>query len=212
METFSVLLALCVGNSLVTGEFHAQRPVMLPLICAWTNKWLNNGGAADLRRHRTLCDITVMNFYDSMIRNTVFVLIPLLVRISFLWCFVCYKKWFYECTEGSFEFGKTVTISPNYDICIFQQELVYLLIIISPPCRIYSSVNRVSIGSDNGLSPFWHQGIIWTNAEVVLIGPWGTTFNEIVIKIQQFSIKKICLKMLSGKWQPFCVGLNVLSN
>ena len=27
METFSALLALCVGNSLVTGEFPAQRPV-----------------------------------------------------------------------------------------------------------------------------------------------------------------------------------------
>ena len=28
VETFSVLLALCVGNSLVTGEFPSQRPVM----------------------------------------------------------------------------------------------------------------------------------------------------------------------------------------
>ena len=27
METFSVLLAICAGNSLVTGEFPAQRPV-----------------------------------------------------------------------------------------------------------------------------------------------------------------------------------------
>ena len=27
METFSALLALCVGNSLVTGEFPSQRPV-----------------------------------------------------------------------------------------------------------------------------------------------------------------------------------------
>ena len=26
METFSVLLALCAGNSPVTGEFPAQRP------------------------------------------------------------------------------------------------------------------------------------------------------------------------------------------
>ena len=29
METFSVLLALCVGNSPVTGEFSTQRPVTL---------------------------------------------------------------------------------------------------------------------------------------------------------------------------------------
>ena len=28
METFSVLLVLCAGNSPVTGEFPTQRPVM----------------------------------------------------------------------------------------------------------------------------------------------------------------------------------------
>ena len=28
METFSALLAICAGNSPVTGEFPAQRPVM----------------------------------------------------------------------------------------------------------------------------------------------------------------------------------------
>ena len=28
METFSELLAICMGNLLVTGEFPAQRPVM----------------------------------------------------------------------------------------------------------------------------------------------------------------------------------------
>ena len=29
METFSALLALCVGNSPVSGEFPSQRPVTL---------------------------------------------------------------------------------------------------------------------------------------------------------------------------------------
>ena len=35
METFSALLAICAGNSLVTGEFPAQRPVMqsFELVC-----------------------------------------------------------------------------------------------------------------------------------------------------------------------------------
>ena len=28
IETFCVLLAICAGNSLITGEFHTQRPVM----------------------------------------------------------------------------------------------------------------------------------------------------------------------------------------
>ena len=39
------------------------------------------------------------------------------------------------------------------------------------------------IGSDNGLLPGRHQAIIWTNAEILSIGPIGTNFSEISIKI-----------------------------
>ena len=64
METFSALLALCAGNSPVTGEFSAQRPVMLSfdvsLVCVWINDWVNNCEAGDLRRHRAHYDVTVM--------------------------------------------------------------------------------------------------------------------------------------------------------
>ena len=66
------------------------------------------------------------------------------------------------------------------------------------------------IGSDNGLSPGRSQAIIWTNTGLLWIGPLGTYFNEIRIKIQQFSLKKIHLKMSSGKCRPSCLGLNVL--
>ena len=55
-----------------------------------------------------------------------------------------------------------------------------------------------------------HQAIIWTNADLLLIGLLGTNFNEICIKILTFSFKKMRLKMLSAKLQPFCLGLNVL--
>ena len=68
------------------------------------------------------------------------------------------------------------------------------------------------IGSDNGLSPERRQAIIWTNAGILLIGPLGTNLNEISIKIHTFSFKKMHLKMSSGKWRPFCLGLNVISN
>ena len=66
------------------------------------------------------------------------------------------------------------------------------------------------IGSHNGLSPGRRQAIIWTNAEILLIGPLGTHFNETSIEIHTFSFKKIHLKLSSGKWRPFCLGLNVL--
>ena len=67
-------------------------------------------------------------------------------------------------------------------------------------------------GSDNGLSPGRRHAIIWTIAGIFLIGPLGTNFSEIFIRIQTFSFKKMHLKMSSAKWRPFCLGLNVLRN
>ena len=72
--------------------------------------------------------------------------------------------------------------------------------------------NLTIIGSDNGLSPGRRQAIIWTNAWILLIGPLGTNFSEVLIKIHTFSFRKMYLKMSSGKRRPFCLGLNVLRN
>ena len=66
------------------------------------------------------------------------------------------------------------------------------------------------IGSDNGLSPDRHQAIIWNNNGILFIGTLGTNFNEILIEINAFSFKNVHLKMSSGKWRPYCLGLNVL--
>ena len=68
------------------------------------------------------------------------------------------------------------------------------------------------IGSGNGLSPERRQAIIWTNAGILLIGPLGTNFSEILIEIQTFSLKKISLKMSSAKCCSFRLALNVLSH
>ena len=69
------------------------------------------------------------------------------------------------------------------------------------------------IDSDDGLSPGRCQAIIWTNAGILLIPTLGTNFNEILSENQwiiHFHSRKIHWKMSSGKWQPFCLGLNVL--
>ena len=74
------------------------------------------------------------------------------------------------------------------------------------------SVSKLTtIGSDNGLSPGRHQAIIWPNAGILLIEPLETNFSGILIKTHKFSFKKMRLKMSSGKWRPFCLGLSVLS-
>ena len=49
------------------------------------------------------------------------------------------------------------------------------------------------IGWDNGLSPLRRQSIIWANARILLIGPLGTNFSEIRIKMQNFSLMKMRL-------------------
>ena len=65
METFSVLLVLCAGYSPVTGEFPSQSQwrgaLKFSLICAWTNNWVNNRDAGDLRRHCAHYDANVMD-------------------------------------------------------------------------------------------------------------------------------------------------------
>ena len=66
------------------------------------------------------------------------------------------------------------------------------------------------IVSNNGLSLGRRQAIIWNNVGILLIGPLGINFSEILIEIYTFSFKKMHLKMSSGKWRPFCLGLNVL--
>ena len=64
METFSVLLAICARNSLVPGEFPAQRPVTqgfdVFFHLAWINDLVNNGEAGDLRCNRAHYGVTVM--------------------------------------------------------------------------------------------------------------------------------------------------------
>ena len=52
----------------VTGPLSVNSPhkgpwrwaLMFSLICAWTNGWVNNRDAGDLRRHRALYDVTLM--------------------------------------------------------------------------------------------------------------------------------------------------------
>ena len=66
------------------------------------------------------------------------------------------------------------------------------------------------IGSDNGLSPGWRLGIIWTNAGILLNGPLVTNFSEILSDIHTISFKKMHFEMSPGKWWPFCLSLHVL--
>ena len=60
----SALQAISAGNSPVTGEFPAKRPVTRSFDVffdlRWINGWVNNREAGDLKRHRAHYDVIVI--------------------------------------------------------------------------------------------------------------------------------------------------------
>ena len=78
-------------------------------------------------------------------------------------------------------------------------------------CRLmHICINKLTtIGSDNGLVPVRRQASIWINAGILLIWPLGTSIR-ILIKMYTFSFNKMHLKISSGKWRPFGLGLKLL--
>ena len=61
------------------------------------------------------------------------------------------------------------------------------------------SMNRVSIGYDNGLSPGRRQAIIRINAGILLIEPLGKKISEILIEIHTSSFNEMRVKISSAK-------------
>ena len=112
-------------------------------------------------------------------------------------------------TEFVLYFEAKICISMRGVLYFHVEGLAYLLTHWGRVTHICVS-NLTIIASDNGLSPDQRQAITWTNAGILLIGHLGTNFSKISIKIYSFSFKKMHLKMLSGKWRPSCLGLNVL--
>ena len=59
---------------------------------------------------------------------------------------------------------------------------------MSPLCRIYTPMNWASIASANVLSLVRRLAIIWTNTDVLSIGPLGPSFSEVWLKKQHFTL------------------------
>ena len=72
-------------------------------------------------------------------------------------------------------------------------------------------VKLTSIDLDNGLSPGWHQAIIWINAGILLIGPLGTNFSEILIEIQNIFTVKNTFENVICQMSAILSRLNVLT-
>ena len=62
METITASFALCEGISPESPhKGHWRGALVFSLIRAWTNNWVNNRDASDLRRYRAHDDVTVMH-------------------------------------------------------------------------------------------------------------------------------------------------------
>ena len=88
---------------------------------------------------------------------------------------------------------------------LFSKSLMVLKL-IEAEWRIYTSVDSPSLVQIMA----WRQAIIWTHAGILLIGPLATNFNEVLIEIHKFLFSRMYFKVSSGKWRPFCLGLNAL--
>ena len=78
-------------------------------------------------------------------------------------------------------------------LCIWTEKKICRINSLRPSEALFISKLTI-IGSDNGLLPGRRQAIIWTNAGILLIGPLGTNFSEILIKIHTFPFKKMHLQ------------------
>ena len=69
METFSALLAICAGNSLIPVNSPHKGQLHGALIAVWINGWVNNLGAGDLRRNPTHYDVIAMDIADVIVTD-----------------------------------------------------------------------------------------------------------------------------------------------
>ena len=71
----------------------------------------------------------------------------------------------------------------------------------------YALLDKIIIGSDNGLSPIWCQATVWLNADSLLIKPLGKILSEISMKIQYFSCKTKKFQNVIWKSWIFCFSI-----
>ena len=104
-----------------------------------------------------------------------------------------------------------------YILCVYAMFRVFLFRLCHNQWLMslthWGRVTHICVGNLTIIGPAWSAPTHYLNqfnAGILLSGPWGTNFSEILIGIQTFSFKKMHLKMSSAKWRPFCLGLNVL--
>ena len=139
-KQFSALLAICAGNSPVTGEFPIQRPVTRSFDVSFDlrpiNGWVNNLKACDLRHQRAHYDVTVMHAFHitgfllgestglrwipiTKVQQWESAMFFLIVRLNRLLEKQVHYRWFWDTMTSSMLWAKSCTDLETYLItCI----------------------------------------------------------------------------------------------
>ena len=168
--------------------------------------------------HKPICRIKITNVY----------VVVFSVTENYLWR-LHGVEYLYSISHVALAYNNsTIPIPPMFFSCSQSAELLLMVAVVQAfsinitwylDIFLLTHWGRVThicvskltiIGSDNALSPEQPQAIGWTSAVILLIGTLGTNFSEILSKIHTYFFKKMHLKTSSVKWQPFCLGLNVL--
>ena len=113
------------------------------------------------------------------------------------------------CKAGISVFGQSLIIHKNVNEYKIQVTIYELLQQSSPAPRCVTmylnhpslvmqicAVNKVSIGSDNSLSPIRCQFLVQTNAWWLSLGPLGTNFSKLLVKIRTLLRSKMSFEKL----------------
>ena len=231
METFSALLAICAGNSSVSGEFPAQRPVTRSFDIFFDlrlnkrkNKqswgWWFETLSCPLWRQCNMVNyhirlriyrLTGIPHFDLGTIDRIWLINK--VRLINIWCYQrCYMVRDYVTFVIKSRCIIVIqSLKHRYRAPRFCQLFGYILKTHWGRVTYVCVSKQTIIGSDNRLSPGRRQAIIWNNAGILLIRTIGTNLSEILSEINKFSFRKIHFKMLCGEWRSLCLDLNVLS-
>ena len=131
METFSAQLALCEGNSSVTGEFPHKVPRSF---YAFSDRRLNK---RDLRRHRAHCEVTVMehHIWSSTLFN----------RLQLMFMDGCLNIQSHFNTCGASAFRISMSIFPYVNLMLLDYACAVLLILQRALQRNISSLEIIQL-------------------------------------------------------------------
>ena len=226
METFFALLAICAGNSPAPvncphkGQWCGA--LMLYLVCARINGWVNNREAGDLRLYRAHYDVIVMFWITSVILTNGensepknFVRRPRMNRnwlssdINQQGCLNLFES------ADKIDFCVTVSIDIDYPsqcppqsmVLHYRYEQCWTTHVFQGLFSWLMTHGYIAMhhGGRNELTRSdWATHIciskLWSNSGLMLVGPMGINFNGIWIKTHI----KINFKMPPAKSRPLC--------